>query len=334
MYEKLLAELRKQQYRPIYLLHGEEPWFIDQIATHFETEIIPEELRDWNLTILYGRDVSASDILDVARRFPMMSQWQVVLVREAQDLKDWEPLIAYAEQPQPSTILVFCYKHKKFKSPARFLQLLNKNGVVFESKPLYENQLFDWIKKYVAERGRSIADDAVQLLIEYLGSDLSVVVHELEKLILQLPAGRPIHATHIDRFVGISREYNVFELNRAIGAKDLKRIGRILQNFSANPRRNPPFLVISNLANYFTKLYLLHHVRNKSDQDAAKAIGLRSAWQLRDFKPALRNYSLARTIQIIHLLKTYDLKSKGVDYNATGKDETALLRELIWQILA
>lgn len=333
-HDQLLAQLRKQQYHPIYLLHGEESWFIDDIARHFETQIIPEELKDWNLSVLYGRDVSASDVLDIARRFPMMSQWQVVIVREAQDLKGWEQLIPYAEQPQPSTILVFCHKHKRFKSPAKFLQLVKEKGIVFESKPLYENQLYDWITNYVSAKGRAIVNEASQLLIEYLGSDLSVVVHELDKLLLQVPDKARIDAAHVEQYVGISREYNVFELNRAIGTRDLARIGRILNNFASNPRRNPPFLVINALANYFAKVYLLHFLRNKSDDEAAKAIGLRSGWQLRDFKPALKNYPLPRTIQIIHLLKTYDLKSKGVDYVATGKEETALLRELVWQILA
>lgn len=331
-YPQILQSLRKREFKPVYFLHGVEPYFIDAIEKYIEAHALPEEQKAFNQTVLYGKDVDANTVIDIARRFPMMAEHQVVILREAQMMRELKNLEGYLQQPQPSTILVICHKHKKF-SGKKFLDLAASAGVVFESKKLYENQVFDWIQQQVRATGYDITTHATNLLIEYMGTDVSAIDLELEKLALHLEKGVTIDEAHIEKFVGISREYNVFELNKALGLRDLPKVSRILQNFMANPKRNPVPMVIGSLANYFIRLYQFHYLKNKPDAEATKAMGLRSSWALKEYKQAIRNYPLPKTMEVISTLKQYDLKSKGIDYSATGKDESALLKELIWKIL-
>lgn len=316
----------------MYFLHGPEPYFIDSIEKFIEENALPEEQKAFNQIILYGKDVDANTVIDNARRFPMMAEHQVVILREAQMMRELKDLETYLQQPQPSTILVICHKHKNFTGK-KFLDLAAKAGVVFESKKLYENQVFDWVQDHIRTLGYDITSHATNLLIEYLGTDVSVIVLELEKLALHLEKGVTINEEHIEEYVGISREYNVFELNKALGLRDIAKVSRILQNFSANPKRNPDVMVIGSLANYFTRLYQLHFLKSEPDSVITKALGLRSSYALREYKQALRNYPLSKTMEVISTLKQYDLMSKGVDYSSTGKDESALLKELVWKIL-
>ena len=316
----------------MYFLHGPESFFIDSIEKFIEENALPEEQKAFNQVILYGRDVDANSIIDHARRFPMMAERQVVILREAQMMRELNNLDSYLQNPQPSTTLVICHKHKKF-SGKKLLSLAGKNGVVFESKKLYENQVFDWVQSQVRSSGFDITTHATNLLIEYLGTDVSVIVLELEKLTLHLDKGVTINEQHIEQHVGISREYNVFELNKALGLKDVGKVSRILQNFAANPKRNPDVMVIGSMANYFARLYQLHFLKSEPDAVAANALGLRSSYALREYKQALRNYPLPKTMEVIATLKQYDLLSKGVEYSATGKDGSALLKELVWKIL-
>lgn len=316
----------------MYFLHGPEPYFIDSIEKFIEENALPEEQKAFNQIILYGKDVDANTVIDNARRFPMMAEHQVVILRESQMMRELKDLETYLKQPQPSTILVICHKHKKFTGK-KLLDLASNTGVVFESKKLYENQVFDWVQDHIRSLGYDITSHATNLLIEYLGTDVSVIVLELEKLALHLEKGVTINEEHIEEYVGISREYNVFELNKALGLRDIAKVSRILQNFSANPKRNPDVMVIGSLANYFARLYQLHFLKSEPDSVITKALGLRSSYALREYKQALRNYPLSKTMEVISTLKQYDLMSKGVDYSSTGKDESALLKELVWKIL-
>lgn len=316
----------------MYFLHGPEPYFIDSIEKFIEENALPEEQKAFNQIILYGKDVDANTVIDNARRFPMMAEHQVVILREAQMMRELKDLETYLQQPQPSTILVICHKHKNFTGK-KLIDLASKTGVVFESKKLYENQVFDWVQDHIRSLGYDITSHATNLLIEYLGTDVSVIVLELEKLALHLEKGVTINEEHIEEYVGISREYNVFELNKALGLRDIAKVSRILQNFSANPKRNPDVMVIGSLANYFARLYQLHFLKSEPDTVITKALGLRSSYALREYKQALRNYPLSKTMEVISTLKQYDLMSKGVDYSSTGKDESALLKELVWKIL-
>jgi DNA polymerase-3 subunit delta len=331
-HQQILQSLRKKDFKPVYFLHGPEPYFIDSIEKFIEENALPEEQKAFNQIILYGKDVDANTVIDNARRFPMMAEHQVVILREAQMMRELKDLETYLQQPQPSTILVICHKHKNFTGK-KFLDLAAKTGVVFESKKLYENQVFDWVQDHIRSLGYDITSHATNLLIEYLGTDVSVIVLELEKLALHLEKGVTINEEHIEEYVGISREYNVFELNKALGLRDIAKVSRILQNFSANPKRNPDVMVIGSLANYFTRLYQLHFLKSEPDSVITKALGLRSSYALREYKQALRNYPLSKTMEVISTLKQYDLMSKGVDYSSTGKDESALLKELVWKIL-
>lgn len=331
-YHQVLQSLRNKEFKPVYFLHGTEPYFIDAIEKYIEEHALPPEQKAFNQVILYGKDIDANTVIDNARRFPMMAERQVVIIREAQMMRELSKLETYLQAPQPSTILVICYKHNIFTGK-KLLDLAGKHGVVFESKKLFENQVFDWLQSHVRSKGYDITTYATNLLIEYLGTDVSVIVLELEKLALHLEKGVTINEEHIEQYVGISREYNVYELNKALGEKNVAKVGRILQNFMANPKRNPDVMVIGSLANYFTRLYQLHFLKSQPDAVVAKALGLRSGYALQEYKQALQHYPLPKTMEVIGILKEYDLKSKGIDYSDTGKDESALLKELVLKIL-
>lgn len=330
---QLLADLKKKQYKPIYFLHGAEPYFIDAISNFIEENVLSEGEKSFNQTILYGRDVDHLTVVDNARRYPMMSQHQVVIVKEAQDMKDLKDLEKYVANPLTSTILVLCHKHKPFNTNTKFGKLLQEKGVVFDSKKLYDNQVPDWIVEYVKHLKLSIAPTAADLLAEYLGTDLSLISHELDKLAIHLEKGAEINVGHVEEHVGISREYNIFELQKALGNKETAKVSRIVQNFVANPKKNPLIMVISSLGSFFTKVYMMHFVKNAPDSEVQQKLGLRSPYALKEYRSAIKFYPLSKTEQILNTLITYDLMAKGVDYNSTGKEDGDLLKEMVWKIM-
>lgn len=283
--------------------------------------------------VLYGRDIDHLAVIDNCRRYPMMSQFQVVVVKEAQEMKDLKSLEKYVANPTPTTILVLCHKHKTFNKTSKFAKLLKAKSVFFDSKKLYDNQIPEWISDYLRSQKLKISSNTSALLAEYLGTDLSLIVHELDKLKLHLQSGTEVTAAHVEEYVGISREYNIFELQKAISQRNLGKVSRIVKNFIANPKRNPFIMVTASLSSFFTKVYLFHFVKNKSDGEVQKALNLRSSYALRDYRAAARTFSLPKTEQIIGVLKEYDLKAKGVDFNTVGKEDGELLKELIWKIL-
>ncbi len=332
-YQPILAALQKGQYRPLYFLHGAEPYFIDLVSGFIEENALQPHEKAFNLTVLYGRDTHAGQVIDQARRYPMMAERQVVIVKEAQDMKDLKSLEPYFERPSPTTVLVLCHKHKPFQTKTKLAKAIESNGVLFEAKKLYDNQLAAWIQAHAAQIHLQVDAAAADLLAEYLGTDLSLVVHELEKLAIQLDRGAKVDTALVESHIGISREYNVFELQKALAFRQGDRIVRITHHFAANPRKHPLVMVISSLAAFFAKLLMFHALRQLPDQQVVAAMGLRSAFALADYRAASTVFPPARTAQVIHLLHRYDLMSKGVDFNLSGTEEGELLRELIWRIV-
>ncbi len=332
-FEAILKELEAGNYRPVYFLHGREPFFIDRITHYIEHHALDEAERSFNLTVLYGKEADFKTVVDAARRYPMMAPRQVVILKEAQEMRTLKELKHYVEKPLDTTVLVIAHKHKNYNLNSGFGKALKQNALVFDSKPLYDNQAPDWIVKYLREKGYTIEPAAAALIAEYLGTDLSKVANELDKLIISLPKGASIDAQQIEANIGISKDYNVFELQKALGLRDIRKANRIVAYFAANPRKNPLPMVTGSLYNYFSKVYMMHFLRNLPEKELLEALKLRSRFFLKEYRAAARHFNLAATEKVIGLLREYDLKSKGVDYNSTGKPEGELLREMVWRIL-
>lgn len=332
-FDELFKTLKQGDYKPIYFLHGTESYFIDQISDFIEANALSPSEQAFNQTILYGKEVDHLALLDVVRRYPMMAKFQVVILKEAQEMKNLSDLKSYVEKPSESTIFVICHKHKKLRLNTSFGKAISKNAVVFESKPLYDNQVPDWVKQYAKSKSLQIKSDAAQLMGEYLGSDLSKISNEIDKLAINLAKGAEITLDIIDQQVGISKEYNVFELQKALGSRDVVKANRIVRYFAANPKKNPIQAVISALYNYFSKVYTLQFLKQESEQTILEGLKLRSSFFLKDYRKASNIYPVGKLEQVISLLHEYDLKSKGVGFNAVGKEDGALLKELVWKIL-
>ena len=332
-YQDILKDLKKGQFKPIYFLHGNESYFIDVISDYIEDNILSESEKAFNQTVFYGKDVNHLAIVDTARRFPMMAPRQVVILKEAQEMKSLKELQTYLEKPAETTILVICHKHKKFNLNSGFGKVVKKQALVFESKKLYDNQVPDWIQQYLKGKKLNINHEAAVLIGEYLGTDLSKVSNELDKLAINLAAGTEITKKHIEEQIGISKDYNIFELQKALGQKDILKANRIVNYFASNPKKNPLPMVTGSLYNYFSKIYMLKALRNAPDQEIMKALNLRSAFFLREYRAAVRHYPLKEVEKVLDLLKEFDLKSKGVGYISTGKQDGELLKELVWKIL-
>jgi DNA polymerase-3 subunit delta len=332
-YQKILADVKKKQFAPIYFLHGQESYFIDLIADTIEEYALAEHEKAFNQTILYGKDTDNLQVVDAARRFPMMAERQLVIVKEAKEMKSLKDLLSYVEKPSPTTVLVICHKHKKYNFNSKFGKAVKANANIFEAKPLYDNQVPDWIADYLRSKKLKAGPAAAELLAEYLGSDLSKVVNELDKLALNLPPDSEVTQQLIEQHIGISKDYNVFEFQKALGVRNVLKANRMVQYFIANPRKNPIQVVIGSLYNYFSKIYLFHSVARAAEPEILQTLGLRSSFFLREYRGAARHYPLSKAQEVIHILREFDLKSKGVGYNATGKPEGELLKEMTWRIL-
>lgn len=340
-YIQIMSDLKKKVYRPVYFLMGDEPYFIDMIADFIEQKVLDESEKEFNQTVLYGRDVTTADVVGAAKRFPMMSEYQVVIVKEAQDIRDLvkkekedkkdkqkSVFEQYLENPLSSTILVFCYKYKSIDKRTALAKLIDKNAVLFESKKLYDNQVPDWINNYLKSKEYTINQRAAGLLAEYLGTGLSKITNELDKLIINLPPKSEITPEHIQANIGISKDYNVFELQTVIGKKEVLKANRIINYFAANPKDNPMVVTISSLYGYFCKVLTYHFLADK--KTAAAALGVHPFF-LKDYEMAAKNYSVGKLKSIFSYLRDYDLKSKGVDTGSATEGE--LLKELVFKIL-
>ncbi|MDR6944893.1 DNA polymerase III subunit delta [Mucilaginibacter pocheonensis] len=334
----IIKDLKNKKLKPLYLLHGEEPYFIDLISNYIEHNLLSEAEKGFNQTVVYGKDTEMMAVLNAAKRYPMMADYQVVLVKEAQDMK-WgkdddgkkgiDPLLSYLENPLSSTILVFCYKYGKFDKRKKTYKAIEKNGLVFESAPLYDSKIPAWIEGFISDKGYKINPQASAMLSEYLGNDLSKIANELEKLMLNISAGQEITLKLIQDNIGISKEYNVFELQTALSKKDAFKVNQIINYFEANPKANPIVLVLGNLNNYFSKVLAYHYVKDKSQQNLARELGV-NPYFVKDYEQAGRSYSYQKTMQIVSYLREYDLKSKGVESNAPHGE---LMKELMFKIL-
>lgn len=332
-FDQILQELKQQTYRSVYFLHGAESYFIDAISDYIEGKVLTEAERAFNQTVFYGKEIDHLAVIDTARRYPMGAARQVLIIKEAQEMRTLKELKGYIEKPLETTMLVIAHKHKRFNFNSALGKALKKHALVFESRSLYDNQVPGWISSYLKGRRLRISPAAAALVAEYLGTDLSKVANELDKLAINLPAGTEVDEQHVEQHIGISKDYNVFELQRALGERDLLKANRIVRYFSANPKKHPTVMVIGTLYNYFSKVYMLHFLKNTPEKELLSALKLRSSFFLREYRLAARNFPRTKAEQVIGLLKEYDLKSKGVGYNSTNKPEGQLLAELVWRIL-
>jgi DNA polymerase III subunit delta len=335
---EIINDIKKRRLKPLYLLHGEEPYFIDMVSDFAEQNLLSDAEKSFNQTVLYGKDTDIMTVLGAAKRYPMMSDYQLVLVKEAQDMK-WgkedddkkgmDPFLSYLENPLPGTVLIFCYKYGKFDKRKKTYKAIEKTGLVFESIALYDNKIPEWIEDYASGKGYKTDPQASAMMAEYLGNDLSKIANELDKLMLNVSAGQTITVKHVQDNIGISKEYNVFELQSALGRKDPFKVNQIINYFEANPKANPIVLVMANLNSFFSKVLLYHYVKERAPQNLAAELGVKPFF-VKDYEQAARSYNYGKTMQIISLLREYDLKSKGVDSN-DGPGE--LMKELMFKIL-
>lgn len=330
-YEQIISDLKNKIYRPIYFLSGEEPYYIDKISDFIANNVLTESEKSFNQTIIYGKDTDVTNLIMLARRFPMMSNQQVIILKEAQEMKDFDTLIHYVENPLKSTILVINYKYKKPDSRKKIFKTINEKGIYFTSKKLFDNQVPDWISKYVKLKGYSIEMNSTMLLNEYLGNDLSKIVNEIDKLIIALPENnKHITSQLIEKYIGISKEYNNFELQKALIQKNANKAYKIVNYFGQNQKNNPFPLTIITLYNFFSKVLTWYFIKDKSPKNLASQLKVHSFY-LKDYEAAAKQYNPSKLVDIIGYLKEYDLKSKGVD--STSVPDGELLKELVSKIL-
>jgi DNA polymerase-3 subunit delta len=330
-YEEIISDLKNRIFKPVYFLAGEEPYYIDLITEYIQENVLPDSEKAFNQMILYGDDTNIAAIIDTARRFPMMSSHQVLIIKEAQSLKKLEDLIIYLEKPLLSTILVFCYKYKTVDKRTKLYKTLESLGVYFESARIRDYQIPAWIERYLMLKGIKTDPSASAMLTEYLGTDLHKIVNELDKLIITLPAGKPFITTAlIEKNIGISKDYNNFELQKAIGEKNILKANMIVHYFANNPKDNPITLSIASLFGFFSKLLTFHYLTDKSKNNVAAVLKV-NPFFVKEYENSATKYNVNKTVQIISLLRTYDMKSKG--YRDPGTDQGDLLKELVFRIL-
>ena len=329
-YEDIISNLKKKIYHPVYFLMGEESYFIDKISDYISDNVLTDAEKGFNQTILYGKDLEPRTIIDNALRFPMMANYQVIIVREAQNIKKIEDLESYVKNPLNSTILVINYKYKTLDKRKTFPKAIEQKGVLYESKKLYDNQLPAWISTYLKNQQYTVSPQASAMLSEYLGSDLSKVANELDKLIISLPAGTQITPDHIEKNIGISKEFNVFELQNALGERDMLRANRIINYFGDNQTANPVPVIIASLFSYFMKLLNYQFLEDKSQNNVASVLSVHPFF-VKGYVSAAKNYNIRKLVEVVSILREYDMKSKGFgNVSATPAD---LQREMIYRIL-
>jgi DNA polymerase III subunit delta len=330
-YEEIISDLKKRIFKPVYFLAGEEPYYIDLITEYIQEKVLPESDKAFNQMIMYGDDTNIASVIDTARRFPMMASHQVLIIKEAQSLKKLEDLIIYLEKPLLSTILVFSYKYKTIDKRTKLFKILDSQGVYFESARIRDYLIPAWIERYLMAKGIKTDPSASAMLTEYLGTDLHKIVNELDKLIITLPAGKPFITTAIiEKNIGISKDYNNFELQKAIGEKNILKANMIVNYFADNPKDNPLTLSISSLFGFFSKLLTFHYLTDKSKNNVAAVLKV-NPFFVKEYENSAIKYNVSKTVQIISLLRTYDMKSKG--YGDPGTDPGDLLKELVFRIL-
>ncbi|MFT5862095.1 MAG: DNA polymerase-3 subunit delta [Flavobacteriales bacterium] len=329
--KNIVTDIKNGVIKPIYFLSGEEPYFIDQISDYIEDNLLDEADKGFNQMVLYGRDVTVEDIVGNAKRYPMMAERQVVIVKEAQELsRTIDKLSSYVDNPQPSTVLVVCYKYKKLDGRKALAKSLKKSGIHYESKKLYENQVGDWLRRVLIDEGYHIQPKAAQILVDYLGTSLGKIKNELEKLMIVLPKGSEITPEAIEENIGISKDFNSFELRKAVGERDVVKAQRIAQYFTQNPKDNPLVLTISSLYGFFSNLLKYHGLPTKDKGTVAKVLGV-NPFFVGEYTTAARHYPMKKVSQIVTLLREADVKSKGVGASQFAAHD--ILKEVLVKIM-
>lgn len=350
-FDEIKRDIKNKIYAPVYLLTGDEPYYIDRLSDLIEGSVLDEMEKEFNQTVLYGKDAELSALAGAAKRYPMMANYQVVLVKEAQEIKgltgkdkedeetratkdgkdkETNPLLNYISNPLSSTVLVLCVKYKTLDKRGKLYKALEKNGIVFESKKMYDDKLPRWIEVYLSEKKHLIQPKAAVLMAEHLGNDLSRIANECDKLTINLKPGETIDVNHIEQNIGISKEFNIFELQKTIGRRDILTSTRIVNYFRDNPKSAPIPLTFGNLYSFFSKLLLLHSLSDKSKNSVAAALKV-NPFFVDDYLTAARNYPPAKVVEIVGLLREYDLKSKGI--GAASSEPGELVREMVYRIM-
>jgi len=328
---KIMQDLEAKKYAPVYFLQGEETYFIDQISNHIEKHALNETEKAFNQTILFGKEADFKMVLDSVSRVPMMAPYQVVILKEAQSMRTLKNLESYIKKPFPSSILVICHKHKKVDMRTGFGKAIKANSVFLNATKLYENKVPDFVSKMVEAKGFKIDYNALMLIVEFLGSDLSKIANEMDKLTINLRPGESITGDHIEKNIGINKDYNVFELQKALGLKDREKTNRIFQYLVNNLKSNPMVVTISVLFTYYKQLFILKQNSQVSDRELMARVGVGSPYFLKEYKSAAGNYSFKELTHCLHTLRTFDLRTKGVNNFHTSQEE--LLRELQWHLM-
>ncbi len=329
-YDELVRRLNNHDYAPVYILHGEEGYFIDRLVTLFE-DIVPDVDKDFNLYTMYAPEVELRVVEEACRRYPMMSERQVVIVKEAQASKEnFDKLSNYASQPNPSTVLVICFRGAKAKGTELLAQMAAHGGVVFESKKLTEKTVGPTINHFIKDKGLNIEPKGLVMLRDYVGLDLSKIYNEIEKLTVALPQGATVTPEVIEKHIGISKDYNNFELVSALANKNTERAFKIINYFRLNPKNNPVVVTLSTVWTFFSNLMVMHYSRDKSDAGLCASIGRKGTWLPDDYKRGLNNYSPWQLIEISRAIRVADCRSKGIDSRMDAYD---LLNDLVFHIL-
>ncbi len=329
-FENTLRDIRNKVLQPVYFLTGEEPFYIDIIAKTIEEKILTDEEKEFNLNIVYGKDTDIPTIVSMAKRFPMMASHNIVIVREAQHIQNFDDLVPYLRQPLASTILVICYKYKKLDRRTILYKEADKTGLVFAGRKLYDNEVPGWISKYIQRHGYTVGNKEVQMLADHLGNDLGKIVNEVKKLFINMEKGAKVTANLIEEYIGISKEYNIFELQGALGTRNSSKAYQIVRYFSDNPKSVPMVFLTGVLYQFFAKTLLYQSLADKSAAGASGKLGV-NPFFVTNYATAAKNYSTENLINIISMLRIYDLKSKGLENESASQGE--LIRDLVTKIL-
>jgi len=329
--DKIIQDWQKGTFKPVYWLEGEEEYFINKVVDFAEHKILNENEAGFNLTVFYGKDADWTAVLNACRRYPMFSERQVVLLKEAQQMRDIEKLEPYIENPLHSTIFVVSYKEKRVDGRTKLAKILKEKGVVLTTKKMYENQVPEWTKDLIEEKGLTITQKALRLVADHIGNDLSRIENEIEKLSVNLGKRKNITEEDIEEYVGVSKDFNVFELQSALASKDIEKAVRIVQYFEANPKSAPIQLILPSLYGFFSKVFMVYGVNSRDEKTVAQALGV-NAWFVKDYIKATQVYNYAGVEKILLLLHNYNLKSIGV--NSINTTDGSLLKEMIVKMIA
>ena len=332
-FDTVMRDLKARKFAPVYYLMGDEAYYIDQISNWIAENVLQPEERDFNQTIVFGSDLTAAQVVDLAKRYPMMAEKQVIIVKEAQNIKNTEAIEAYVQKPAPTTVLVFCHKNGSLDKRKRLSGLIDKAGVLFESKKLKEAYLPSFIDSYLRAKGVSIDQKSTQIIADSIGADLSRLASELDKIIISLPENdRRVTPEVVENQIGVSKDFNGFELRDAIVNRNVFKANQIIDYFDKNPKAGSIYAFLPLLFNYFQNLMVAYYCPKRNNpNDLAQFLDLKSSWGAQQYMTGLRNYTAMKTMQIIHKFREMDAKSKGLDNPSTPPGE--LMKELVFFIL-